>query len=118
MLCACVIVCGAAGERKCLKSPHFIHTIFFLWHHEVISRCFFVMHYRRCAIYINVDDAALVVFRSSIAYNCYLLNMYMPLAMRYCATGTACKFFTVPMTNTLCTEPIDSISPRRLSTKS
>lgn len=70
------------------------------------------------ALYINVGDAALVVFRFSIAYNCYLLNMYMPLAMRYCATGTACKFFTVPMTNTLCTEPIDSISPRRLSTKS
>ena len=36
----------------------------------------------------------------------------------YGATGTACTFFTVPITNTLCTEPIDSISPKRLSTKS
>ena len=46
------------------------------------------------------------------------LGDYILYDSDYGATGTACTFFTVPITNTLCTEPIDSISPKRLSTKS
>lgn len=76
MLCACVTVCGAVGEKKCLKSPHFIHTIFFLWHHEVISRCFFCGALSQVRyININVGDAALVVFCFSIAHDYCLLNI-------------------------------------------